>query len=118
MFLCCQEFCDTSILKNTEKFNARNERIKFLKNQITDKSAISSETLPPKVDVSDFVNQIDYLVEKIGIRHVGISIDFDGGGIEGWSNASGTFNVTLELVKRGRQRTKLKCFGVGVYYVN
>ena len=36
------------------------------------------------------------------IEHVGISSDFDGGGgIEGWSDASETFNVTLELVKRG-----------------
>ena len=39
---------------------------------------------------------------KIGIDHVGISSDFDGGGgIEGWQDASETFNVTLELVKRG-----------------
>jgi len=58
--------------------------------------------LPPAVDVADFVDHIDYLVEKIGINHVGISSDFDGGGgIEGWSDASETFNVTLELVKRG-----------------
>ena len=56
---------------------------------------------PPSVDVSDFVDHIDYLVEKIGIEHVGISSDFDGGGgIEGWNDASETFNVTLELVKR------------------
>jgi membrane dipeptidase len=42
------------------------------------------------------------MVNLIGIDHVGISSDFDGGGgIEGWSNASETFNVTLELVKRG-----------------
>lgn len=54
------------------------------------------------VNVSDFVDHIDYLVEKIGIDHVGISSDFDGGGgIEGWQDASETFNVTLELVKRG-----------------
>jgi len=54
------------------------------------------------VDVSDYVDHIDYLVEKIGINHVGISSDFDGGGgIEGWRDASETFNVTLELVKRG-----------------
>lgn len=58
--------------------------------------------LPPAVDVGDFVNHIDYLVEKIGLKHVGISSDFDGGGgIEGWSDASETFNVTLELVRRG-----------------
>lgn len=58
--------------------------------------------LPPAVNVSDFVDHIDYLVKKIGIEHVGISSDFDGGGgIEGWRDASETFNVTLELVKRG-----------------
>ena len=55
-----------------------------------------------KVDVSDFVDHIDYLVNSMGINHVGISSDFDGGGgVEGWSDASETFNVTLELVKRG-----------------
>tara|TARA_B110000046_G_scaffold149919_1_gene158179 strand:- start:5060 stop:6340 length:1281 start_codon:yes stop_codon:yes gene_type:complete len=54
------------------------------------------------VNVADFVNHIDYLVAKMGIDHVGISSDFDGGGgIEGWSDASETLNVTLELVKRG-----------------
>lgn len=56
----------------------------------------------PPVDVTDFVDHIDYLVKKIGIDHVGISSDFDGGGgIEGWSDASESLNVTLELVKRG-----------------
>jgi membrane dipeptidase len=48
------------------------------------------------------VNHIDYIRNKIGIDHVGISSDFDGGGgIEGWQDASETLNVTLELVKRG-----------------
>ena len=55
-----------------------------------------------RVNVSDFVDHIDYLVDLIGVEHVGISSDFDGGGgIEGWKDASETFNVTLELVKRG-----------------
>lgn len=54
------------------------------------------------VNVADFVDHIDYIVNKIGIDHVGISSDFDGGGgIYGWNDASETFNVTLELVKRG-----------------
>ena len=69
---------------------------------IVKEKAKTMEGLPPAVDVTDFVNHIDYLVEKMGIDHVGISSDFDGGGgIEGWSDASETFNVTLELVKRG-----------------
>ena len=33
---------------------------------------------------------------------MGISSDFDGGGgVAGWDDASETFNVTLELVRRG-----------------
>jgi membrane dipeptidase len=57
---------------------------------------------PPRATVSDFVDHIDYAVKLIGIDHVGISSDFDGGGgVEGWSDASETFNVTLELVRRG-----------------
>lgn len=57
---------------------------------------------PPRATVADFVNHIDYLVKKIGIDHVGIASDFDGGGgVEGWNSAEETFNVTLELVKRG-----------------
>lgn len=54
------------------------------------------------VTVADFVDHIDYMVEKIGIEHVGISSDFDGGGgVEGWQDASETLNVTIELVRRG-----------------
>jgi membrane dipeptidase len=67
------------------------------------------EDLPPAVAVTDFVNHIDYLVEKMGIDHVGISSDFDGGGgIQGWSDASETFNVTLELVKRGYTEAQIE----------
>ena len=65
--------------------------------------------VPPAVNVSDFVDHIDYMVELMGIDHVGISSDFDGGGgIEGWSDASETFNVTLELVKRGYSQEEIE----------
>ncbi len=53
----------------------------------------------PRANVQDFVNHIDYAVKLIGIDHVGISSDFDGGGgIDGWNSAAEAFNVTLELV--------------------
>ena len=56
----------------------------------------------PPANVADFVDHIDYAVQLIGIDHVGISSDFDGGGgIVGWDDASETPNVTLELVRRG-----------------
>jgi membrane dipeptidase len=57
---------------------------------------------PPRATVKDFVDHIDYAVKLMGIDHVGISSDFDGGGgVDGWNDASETFNVTLELVRRG-----------------
>ena len=56
----------------------------------------------PAATVSDFVDHIDYVVKRIGVDHAGISSDFDGGGgVDGWRNASETFNVTLEMVRRG-----------------
>jgi len=71
-------------------------------NKIASKKAKSIPNFPPDVNVADFVDHIDYLVKKMGIDHVGISSDFDGGGgIEGWDDASETLNVTIELVRRG-----------------
>ena len=59
-------------------------------------------SIAPPVDVSDLADHIDYLVNLIGLEHVGISSDFDGGGgVEGGNDAAETFNVTLELVRRG-----------------
>lgn len=53
------------------------------------------------VDVARFVDHIDYAVKRIGIEHVGISSDFDGGGgVRGWDDASETANVTAELMRR------------------
>jgi membrane dipeptidase len=66
-------------------------------------AAIDKKTpADPRATVADFVNHIDYLVKKIGLDHVGISSDFDGGGgVNGWNGAEESFNVTLELVRRG-----------------
>ncbi|MEQ1856097.1 MAG: dipeptidase [Longimicrobiales bacterium] len=56
----------------------------------------------PPANVSDLVNHIDHAVRLIGVDHVGISSDFDGGGgVHGWDDASETPNVTAELVRRG-----------------
>lgn len=67
------------------------------------------KAVAPDVNVADFVDHIDYLVKKIGIDHVGISSDFDGGGgVEGWDNAGETFNVTLELVRRGYTKKQIE----------
>ena len=87
---------------NKEKAQAfKNAKDSLFKADPTSKLEGITSLFPP-VNVSDFVDHIDYIKNKIGVDHVGISSDFDGGGgIEGWKDASETFNVTLELVKRG-----------------
>ena len=63
----------------------------------------------PPANVSDFVDHIDHAVQLIGIDHVGISSDFDGGGgVYGWDDASETFNVTTELVRRGYTEDEIR----------
>ena len=59
--------------------------------------------------MDDFMDHIDYMVDKIGIEHVGISSDFDGGGgIVGWKDASETMNVTAALRERGYSESEIE----------
>ena len=83
-----------------EKLNAFREKAKPLADEALKEL--------PRVDVKDFVDHLDYLVEKMGIDHVGISSDFDGGGgIKDWDDASETLNVTVELVRRGYTKEQI-----------
>lgn len=83
------------------EIEAQISKYKILR-ELAQAKAQSMEGIPSPVALTDFVDHIDYMVKLIGINHVGISSDFDGGGgIDGWRDASETFNVTLELVKRG-----------------
>jgi membrane dipeptidase len=55
-----------------------------------------------ELSVSDIADHVDYAVHKIGIDHVGIGTDFDGGGgVRGFMNASQAPNLTKEFFKRG-----------------
>ena len=70
--------------------------------QTTALGSFLTDRKDPPPNISDFMDHIDYMVEKIGIDHVGISSDFDGGGgIVGWNDASETMNVTDALRERG-----------------
>ena len=63
----------------------------------------------PRATVKDYVDHIDYAVELIGIDHVGIVSDFDGGGgIDGWNDATETMNVTRELLARGYSENEIE----------
>jgi membrane dipeptidase len=63
----------------------------------------------PPATVKNFVDHIEYAVKLIGVDHVGIASDFEGGGgVTGWSDASEAFNVTLELVRRGYSEAQIE----------
>ncbi len=95
-----------------------NKKLNNIKIQAKPLIAEAEKTSPP-VNVSDFVDHIDYMVKLIGINHIGISSDFDGGGgISGWNDASETFNVTYELVKRGYSEKEIaKLWGLNLLRV-
>jgi membrane dipeptidase len=63
----------------------------------------------PGAGLSDFVDHIDYIKDLIGVDHVGIGTDFDGGGgIPGFNDASESPNVTIEMVRRGYTDDEIK----------
>ena len=54
------------------------------------------------IGLDEMLDHIDYIVERIGVDHVGIGTDFNhGSGIIGFNDASEALNVTVELLKRG-----------------
>jgi membrane dipeptidase len=67
-----------------------------------------SEALGPG-SVEDMLNHIDYVVDRIGIDHVGIGTDFNhGSGIEGFEDASQALNITIGLLQRGYTRQDIE----------
>ena len=59
--------------------------------------------------VGHMVDHIDYAVGLVGVDHVGIGSDFEGGGaLTGWADASETMNVTAELLRRGYTEEEIR----------
>lgn len=48
------------------------------------------------------IDHIDYIVDRVGVDHVGIGTDFNhGSGIQGYDDAGDSLNVTIGLLERG-----------------
>lgn len=59
--------------------------------------------------VKDVVDHIDHVVQVIGIDHVGIGTDFDGGGgIDGCRTVAEMKNITIELLRRGYSKDNIE----------
>ncbi len=60
------------------------------------------EKIHPPTGLKEMVDHIDHVVKVVGINHVGIGTDFDGGGgIPGFNNHAEAKNMTDELINRG-----------------
>jgi len=64
-----------------------------------------------EVTVKDIADHIDHVRNLVGIKHVGIGTDFDGGGgVVGMETAAKMKNLTVELLKRGYTKRELRYF--------
>ena len=86
-----------------EKYKNYGELSKDQRNELHVDIAKLQKEFPKKLaTLNDAVDHIDYVVNLVGIDHVGIGSDFDGGGgLDGVFDVSEMGNITLELVKRG-----------------
>jgi len=70
---------------------------------------INDEYPEDKATIEELVNHIDYAVRLIGVDHVGIGSDFDGGGgVEGCDDVSQMPAITLELLRRGYMQKEIE----------
>jgi membrane dipeptidase len=104
---CIRALCDHPRNMDDEQLDALRDVAGVV--QVTAVAAfLRHQAKPEAVSVADFADHIDYAVRRIGIEHVGISSDFDGGGgFTGWHDAAESANITAELVRRGYDRQSI-----------
>jgi len=93
-----------------EKFDKLTETDTLERDILREEWGEISRKYPSKLaNVQDAVDHIDHIVNLIGIDHVGIGTDFDGGGgIDGCFDASEMGNITIELVKRAYSKKEIE----------
>ncbi len=65
----------------------------------------------PRASMEEFINQIDYLKEKIGIDHIGIGSDYGGSGKlapKGLETAAGFPLIAYHLLQRGYSESEIE----------
>jgi len=101
---CCRTLCDHPRNLDDEQLDALKAVSGLV--QITAVSAFLKKQPEsgngPPASVSDYIDHVDHAVRRIGIEHVGMSSDFDGGGwLSDWPDAARSKALTAELHRRG-----------------
>lgn len=70
--------------------------------------AIDAKYPVPKATFEDFMNHLNHALKVAGVDHVGIGIDFDGGGgVTGLNDASDYWKISERLLAEGYSRDDL-----------
>jgi membrane dipeptidase len=112
---------DKAIAELREKYGSWSEvKDENLRQKMRDEYRDIREKYPSEsATVAELVDHIDYVVNLIGVDHVGIGTDFDGGGgVEGCNDVSELPNITEELLRRGYSEDDIrKIWGANVMRV-
>jgi len=112
---CCRALCDHPRNLDDEQLDALRDGAGLI--QITAVPAFLRASPPGSravASVKDYIDHVDYAVARIGIEHVGLSSDFDGGGgLSDWNSAAATAAVTGELLGRGYSRQEIRLLWSG-----
>ena len=112
---CCRALCDHPRNLDDEQLDALRQVGGLV--QITAVMSFLNKTSPTgryHATVEDMARHVDYAVARIGIEHVGLSSDFDGGGgVQGWKDASETPGLTQALRDRGYDEAALRLLWSG-----
>jgi membrane dipeptidase len=106
---------DAAMAALEEEFGDRRElSAERMQEYMTRRREISRQYPTPPPTMDDYVRHIDYVVNLIGIDHVGFGSDFDGGGgIPDIDDISMLPNLTVELLRRGYSRRDIEKFWGG-----
>ncbi len=106
---------DAAMEALAEEFGDRRElSVERMQEFMAKRREISQQYPTPPVTMDDYVRHIDYVVNLIGIDHVGFGSDFDGGGgIPGIEDISQLPNLTVELLRRGYSSRDIEKFWGG-----
>jgi membrane dipeptidase len=123
----------SNYLKTPEPNPDLSEKLKDLQDKYGDYNSLPEETRKLMRDeyreiqlkyeklatVKDVVDHIDHVVQVIGIDHVGIGTDFDGGGkVDGCRTVAEMKNITIELLRRGYSKADItKIWGSNIMRV-
>jgi membrane dipeptidase len=100
---------DAKLKELRDKYGDNKNLTDSLRRQLRTESRAIRKQYEKLATVKDAVDHIDHVVQVIGIDHVGIGTDFDGGGgIDGLKTVADMKNITIELVRRGYNKKDIE----------